>query len=39
MYPNWSMDGKKLLFASPRSGNSDLMLLPVVAELTHSSKP
>ena len=39
MYPQWSSDGKKLLFASTRSGNSDLMLLPVVTELTHSSKP
>ncbi|BCO10371.1 hypothetical protein GF1_27470 [Desulfolithobacter dissulfuricans] len=27
MYPQWSMDGKKLLFTSTRSGNQDLVLL------------
>jgi Tol biopolymer transport system component len=27
MYPQWSRDGKKLLFTSNRTGNRDLMVL------------
>ncbi len=38
-YPQWSKDGKKLLFTSTRSGNSDLILLPVGTGRTHSESP
>ncbi|WP_456386955.1 hypothetical protein [Desulfolithobacter sp.] len=34
MYPQWSPDGKRLLFTSARTGNSNLMLVPISPDLT-----